>query len=246
MIKNSEKYEVLLVEDDTAMGEAIASSLECFEFKVVHVTTGTAGLEALAQFTPSLILLDLNLPDLPGYEVCKKLRASPHGSTAIIALSGCQDDAEIIKMLESGADDFVGKRSSVAILVAHMRSVLQRITRHPIIHASSSDRLTWGPLCFDKATWKVTVHGTVLDMTPTEARLLERFLESPGAVFTRDQLIAHLHGAGYAVTPRTIDVHINGLRNSLGDLRESLETVRGVGYRFAQTPPPLPRTLHTA
>lgn len=231
-LPDNQKYDVLLVEDDVITGEAIASSLECFEFKVQHVETGENCLEVIEKSNPSVILLDLNLPDQPGYEVCKKLRMNKNVLAPIIALSGCQDDQEIIRMLEAGADDFIGKKSSVAILIAHMRSALKRIERHAGT-APKIDVLSWGPIQIDRASWKVKIRETDVSMTPTELRLLEVFISSPGAVFTRDQLISRLHGSGYAVTPRTVDVHINALRNHLADLRENLETVRGIGYRFA-------------
>ena len=224
-----------MIDDDQDMAEAIVAALECFEFSVHHLKSAQDCLAVLQRERPEVILLDINMPERPGYDVCRQVREAQFAHVPIIALSGSQSDEDIIKMLESGADDFVAKRSSVAILIAHLRAALNRIDRQ--IHLNSAEEeQSKGLIAIDRNSWKVFIEGKEVQVTPTELRLLDVFVSSPGAVFTRDQLIAALHGAGHSVTVRTIDVHMNSLRNRLGALRENLETVRGIGYRYTEAP----------
>ncbi len=225
---------VLLIEDDVCVGHTLVEALLPYGFLVRHVENAEECFSSIAQNEPDLILLDLELPGIMGPDICRSLRQMNYKHTPIVALSGCQDENQIVKMLEAGADDFVAKSQSLPVLVAHIRAVLQRGERLRE-SAASSDLAEWGPIRIDKTTRRVWVLNREADLTPTEFGLLETFVSFPGAVFTRNQLIDRLHGIGHVVTPRTIDVHINALRSQLGEYRTALQTVRGVGYRFAES-----------
>ena len=235
-IQTKGPIEILLVEDDTDTGEAIRSALGTYGYSVNQVLNAHDCFEYLKKEVPALLLLDLELPDITGEKICNTLREQSFDTLPIIVLSGRDNDDAIVEVLEAGADDFVSKRNSISILVAHIRSVLKRGKR--IVNNGPSKKhdakVSWGPISIDRTVLKVSVFGRETSMTPTEAQLLEVFISHPGSVYTRKQLIENLHGAGYCLTERTIDVHINGIRNNLGEAKSVLETVRGVGYRLVE------------
>jgi two-component system phosphate regulon response regulator PhoB len=197
----------------------------------VHTAeTGREALAALRRSPPELVVLDLMLPDLSGTEVCRQLRADPETSSLpVIMLTAKADEVDRVVGLELGADDYVTKPFSPRELVLRVRAVLRR--RAPDEKAERN--LHHGSLRIDPQRHRCFVEGDEIQLTAKEFELLRSLMERPGRVRTRDQLLDDVWGTDIAVTRRTIDTHLKRLREKLGSAGDLIETVRGVGYRFA-------------
>lgn len=219
---------VLVVEDEPAQREVIAYNLEAEGFAVSRAASGDEALLLIDEDAPDLVLLDWMLPGVSGIEICRRLKMrSETREMPIIMLSARSEEVDRVRGLETGADDYVVKPYSVVELMARVRSQLRR-TRP----ASVGQRLEFEDIALDAETYKVTRGGKPLKLGPTEFRLLTTFMEKPGRVWTREQLLDRVWGRDIYVDTRTVDVHIGRLRKALcvhGD-PDSLRTVRGVGY----------------
>ncbi len=219
---------VLLVEDEPAQRELLAWNLAAEGFRVTEAATGDAAIEAVALDPPDVVLLDWMLPGPSGLEICRRLRARA-GTRAIpvIMLSARAEEADRVRGLEGGADDYVVKPYAVAELMARLRAQLRRARP-----AAAGEVLEWGGLALDAGSHRVTRDGRELHLGPTEFRLLATFLERPGRVLTRDQLLDRVWGRDAEIDSRTVDVHVGRLRKALmaqgGD--DPIRTVRGTGY----------------
>jgi len=219
---------VLVVEDDPKMLQLLRLYLEREGFGVVTAGDGPAALEAADRTHPNLVILDLMLPRLDGYEVCRRLRAT--SDVPILMLTARVDEVDKLLGLQLGADDYVTKPFSPREVVARVRAILRR-TGQP----RRERILRHGDLEMDLDRHHATVGGREVHLTPIEFKLLETFLEAPQRAFTRDQLLAAIyphHEA--AVVDRTIDVHVGNLSAKLGDdpaRPHYIATVRGVGYK---------------
>ena len=219
---------VLLVEDEPAQREVLAYNLEAEGFEVAQASNGEEALEAISDSPPDLILLDWMMPHVSGLEVCRRLKLRPETrGIPVIMLSARSEEVDKVRGLETGADDYVIKPYSVVELMARLKAHLRRVRP-----ASSGVVLEWGYIRLDPETHRVSRGGAMLKLGPTEFRLLSTFLEKPGRVFTRDQLLDRVWGPDIYVDTRTVDVHIGRLRKALmaqgGD--DPLRTVRGAGY----------------
>ncbi len=220
---------ILVVEDEEDIQELIRYNLEKESFRVICAGTGENALESIAKKLPDLILLDLMLPRIDGLSVCRELRASERTrAIPIIMLTAKDDEADVVTGLELGADDYVTKPFSPRVLLARVRAVLRRTSTGP----ETSDIIQRGAIVIDTARHSVSIGGAPIDLTLTEFRVLELLSRRPGMVFTRYQIVDAVKGEDYPVTDRSVDVQIVGLRKKLGDERDCIETVRGVGYRF--------------
>jgi two-component system phosphate regulon response regulator PhoB len=220
---------ILVVEDEEDIQELVRFNLEKESYRVTCATTGEAALDAVGQKVPDLVLLDLMLPGIDGLTVCRELRASERTRTVpIVMLTAKDDEADVVTGLELGADDYVTKPFSPRVLLARVRAVLRRSASGP----ETSDIIQRGRITIDTARHNVTIDGSPLDLTLTEFRVLEFLARRPGVVFTRYQIVDAVKGEDYPVTDRSVDVQVVGLRKKLGDARQCVETVRGVGYRF--------------
>ena len=226
-----DRQKILIVDDDTNISELISLYLEkeCFETKCVE--NGTEALAAFKTFAPDLILLDLMLPGIDGYEVCREIRKT--SSTPIIMLSAKGEVFDKVLGLELGADDYMIKPFDSKELVARVKAVLRR-TFVPRSQSEPSRQVVHFPgLTVDLTNYSVTCGGKQLDMPPKELELLYFLASSPNQVFTRDQLLDHIWGYEYVGDSRTVDVHIKRLREKLSDNDAwALSTVWGIGYRF--------------
>jgi two-component system catabolic regulation response regulator CreB len=229
---------VLIVEDEPAIAESLSFALRRDGF-----TVDTANCLALANGKAEnvdLILLDLMLPDGSGFDLIVQVRRQGL-RPAIIVLSSRDEEADRVAALESGADDYVTKPFSPREVVARVRAVLRRA--QPSTETSdASPAAPWSTLAVqvDAAMRRAAVHGTPIDLTRVEFDLLASLVEEPGRVYTRSQLIDKVWGDGFAITDRTVDSHIKGLRKKLAEAGGDpnlVETVRGVGYRIALGPP---------
>lgn len=219
---------ILVVEDEPAIAESIAYALRRDGFSVTIASTlGAADREA---DSADLVVLDLMLPDGSGFDLLGRLRRSG-ARTAVIVLSSRDAEADRVAALETGADDYVTKPFSPREIAARVRAVLRRAQSEPTKPAAAPSIL---PLSVEEATRRAFVMGHPLELTRVEFDLLACLLGAPGRVFTRAQLIDRVWGDGFAITDRTIDSHVKGLRRKVTDAGGDpnvIETVRGVGYR---------------
>ncbi len=219
---------VLLVEDEPAQREVLCYNLDAEGFHVLQAADGEEAMMLVAEAQPDIIVLDWMLPRLSGIEVCRRLKMNPETrAITIIMLSARAEEVDRVRGLETGADDYVTKPYSVVELMARVRAGLRR-TRP----ASVGLVLEYGDIRLDTETHRVFRADKVLKLGPTEFRLLATFLERPGRVWSRDQLLDRVWGRDVYVDTRTVDVHIGRLRKALcrfgGD--DPLRTVRGAGY----------------
>ncbi len=226
------KQKILIVDDDTNISELISLYLtkECFETQCVE--NGEDALVAFSTFRPDLILLDLMLPGMDGYQVCREIRKT--SQTPIIMLSAKGEVFDKVLGLELGADDYVIKPFDSKELVARVKAVLRRTyVEEPSPKDSGSQIVRLPDLTVNLTNYSVTYLGDPLDMPPKELELLYFLASSPNQVFTRDQLLDHVWGYEYVGDSRTVDVHIKRLREKLKDNDSwALSTVWGIGYRF--------------
>ncbi len=220
--------QVLLVEDEPAQREVLAYNLQAEGFDVTQASNGEEAMMLVAESAPDLILLDWMMPHVSGLEVCRRLKMRPETrGIPIIMLSARSEDVDKVRGLEMGADDYVIKPYSLVELMARLRAHLRRVRS-----ASAGVVLEYGDISLDPETHRVLRGGAALKLGPTEFRLLATFLEKPGRVFSREQLLDRVWGRDIYVDSRTVDVHIGRLRKSLcaqgGE--DPLRTVRGAGY----------------
>lgn len=219
---------VLLVEDEPAQREVLSYNLEAEGFRVVQAANGEEALLLVDESHPDIIVLDWMLPNVSGIEVCRRLKMRPDTrGIAIIMLSARADEVDRVRGLETGADDYVIKPYSVVELMARVRAQLRR-TRPATVGLV----LEFDDIRMDTETHRVYRGDKVLKLGPTEFRLLSTFMEKPGRVWSRDQLLDRVWGRDIYVDTRTVDVHIGRLRKALCLFggADPLRTVRGAGY----------------
>ncbi len=219
---------VLIVEDEPAQREVLAYNLEAEGFQVAKAENGEEALIIVSETPPDVIVLDWMLPNVSGIEVCRRLKTRPDTrGVPIIMLSARSEEVDRVRGLETGADDYVVKPYSVVELMARVRAQLRR-TRP----ASMGEVLEFEDIRLDAETHRVTRGGELLKLGPTEFRLLSTFMEKPGRVWTREQLLDRVWGREIYVDTRTVDVHVGRLRKALCRFGGSdpVRTVRGAGY----------------
>ena len=222
------KPHILVVEDEPPLVEVLRYNLENEGYRVSVATDGTEALTQIHAEPPDLVILDWMLPQLSGIEVCRQIRTDPDAKdTPVIMLTARGEEADRVKGLVSGADDYVVKPFSPTELLARVRAVLRRSTS-----SSPDETLMHGDLVMDLAAHLVTRGGRPVHLGPTEFRLLRVFLKRPGRVFSREQLLDLAWGRDIYLEPRTVDVHIRRLRKALNatDDDDVIRTVRGAGY----------------
>ena len=219
---------VLIVEDEEAQREVLAYNLEAEGFRVTRAEDGEEGLLMVAEDAPDVMVLDWMLPRVTGIEVCRRLKMDPATrGIAIIMLSARSEEVDKVRGLETGADDYVTKPYSVTELMARVRSQLRRVRPTTV-----GQVLAFDDILLDAETHRVSRDGTSLKLGPTEFRLLSTFMEKPGRVWSRDQLLDRVWGRDIYVDTRTVDVHVGRLRKALTATGGSdpVRTVRGAGY----------------
>jgi DNA-binding response OmpR family regulator len=228
------KQKILIVDDDTNIAELISLYLtkECYETKMVH--DGESALKELTLFQPNLILLDLMLPGMDGYQVCREVRTK--SQVPIIMLSAKGEVFDKVLGLELGADDYIVKPFDTKELVARVKANLRRcqqMTTFEAPKASDAKIVEYPDLIINQSNYSVLYQGRTIEMPPKELELLYFLASSPNQVFTREQLLDHIWGYEYIGDTRTVDVHIKRLREKIKDHpRWSLSTVWGIGYKF--------------
>ncbi len=223
---------ILVAEDEDDIRELLRYNLTKEGYRVACAASGEEALSLAAAAPPDLILLDLMLPGLDGLEVCRRLKREPHTrQVPIIMLTAKGEEADIVIGLELGADDYLTTPFSLRVLLARLRTALRRRqARAP----EAGEPLRLNDLVIDPGRHEVRLAGQPLELTRTEFFLLHLLARRPGWVFTRGQIVQEVHGDDYAVTERSIDVHMVSLRKKLGPFGKFLETVRGIGYRLKE------------
>jgi len=222
---------VIVVEDEPDIREVIEYNLVREGFDVLAAVDGEQALGLIAAEDVDLVVLDLMLPEIDGLEVCRRVRADrATASIPIVMVTAKGEEADIVLGLELGADDYVTKPFSPRELVARVKAVLRR--GGPRAEYASADRIETAGLLIDAERYEVLVDRKPVALTATEFRLLHCLARRPGRVFTRRQLLDRAAGEDVYVTDRNIDVHVQAIRRKLGDRRDLIETVRGIGYRF--------------
>ena len=219
---------VLLVEDEPAQREVLAYNLEAEGFGVAKAETGDDALMMVDETQPDVIILDWMLPGVSGIEICRRLKSNTDTrKIPVIMLTARSEEADRVRGLETGADDYVIKPYSVIELMARVRTQLRRVRP-----ASIGERLEYGDILLDAETHRVTRNGEAIKLGPTEFRLLSTFMEKPGRVWSREQLLDRVWGRDIYVDTRTVDVHIGRLRKALCQHggEDPVRTVRGAGY----------------
>ncbi|MBO9435897.1 phosphate regulon transcriptional regulator PhoB [Ruegeria sp. R13_0] len=219
---------VLVVEDELAQREVLAYNLEAEGFRVSKAASGDEALLLVDEDSPDIIVLDWMMPNLSGIEVCRRLKTRPDTrSIPIIMLSARSEEVDKVRGLETGADDYVVKPYSVVELMARVRTQLRRVRP-----ATVGIRLEFDDIILDSETHKVSRGSHSLKLGPTEFRLLSTFMEKPGRVWSREQLLDRVWGRDIYVDTRTVDVHIGRLRKALTQHggNDPVRTVRGAGY----------------
>ncbi|WP_299675327.1 phosphate regulon transcriptional regulator PhoB [uncultured Roseobacter sp.] len=225
---SADQPRVLVVEDEPAQREVLAYNLEAEGFAVSRAENGEEALMLVDETAPDVIVLDWMMPNLSGIEVCRRLKIkSETRAIPIIMLSARSEEVDRVRGLETGADDYVIKPYSVIELMARVRSQLRRVRP-----AAAGERLEYEDIVLDSVSHRVNRGDSELKLGPTEFRLLSTFMEKPGRVFSREQLLDRVWGRDIYVDTRTVDVHIGRLRKALTQHGGSdpLRTVRGAGY----------------
>ena len=226
------KQKILIVDDDNNIAELISLYLtkECFETFIVN--DGESVMSAMDSFAPNLILLDLMLPGMDGFQVCREVRAKY--SVPIIMLSAKGEVFDKVLGLELGADDYIEKPFDSKELVARAKAVLRRYKpAAPVPEPTNEKRVEYQDLTINLTNYSVTYMGNTVDMPPKELELLYFLASSPNHVFTREQLLDQIWGYEYAGDTRTVDVHIKRLREKIKDHANwKITTIWGIGYKF--------------
>ena len=222
------KPAILIAEDEASLTTLLRYNLEKEGFRVFEGHDGEEALMIAGEETLDLVLLDWMMPKVSGIEVCRRLRARTETrNVPIIMLTARGEEADRVRGLDTGADDYITKPFSMTELLARIRAVMRRVRP-----ALAEDVVTFGDVAIDRAAHRVKRGSRDVHLGPTEYRLLDHFLQHPGRVFSREQLLDAVWGSGVYVDARTVDVHIGRLRKALteADERDPIRTVRSAGY----------------
>jgi two-component system phosphate regulon response regulator PhoB len=226
-------HRILVVDDEPDITALVAYHLARAGYRVSTATTGPDALRAAREERPDIVVLDLMLPGVSGYEVLRELRQRAETrDVGVILLTSRREETDRIKGFSLGADDYLTKPFSPQELTLRVAALLRRL-QAPAVAAGSS--LIEGPLIIDRASHRVTLDGEELQLTATEFKLLAMLVERRGRVQTRPQLLETVWDAQPDIQTRTVDMHVQRLRAKLGELGDLIETVRGFGYRFRGT-----------
>jgi DNA-binding response OmpR family regulator len=231
---------VLIVDDEESIVRLVEYNLQKAGFRTAVAYDAAGALLSLAREEPDAIVLDVMLPDMDGFELCRQIRRT--SDTPVLFLTARGAESEKIAGLELGADDYLTKPFSPGELVARLRAVLRRARPVPAGGARDGARLEvprplrWGGLLIDPGRRELSVDGQEVVLTAREFDLLLAMAENHGLVLTREQLLTRVWGADFFGDPRVVDVHVRHLREKLGPAHEVIQTVRGVGYKFRPVP----------
>jgi len=226
---------ILVIEDDRDIAELVDYNLRQEKYSVEIAKTGSEGLSKARRIVPDLVILDLMLPDMNGTEICRSLKGdSKTKQIPVMMLTAKGDEVDRIVGFEVGADDYLTKPFSPREVALRVKAILRRIKEKE--WSAPSAPQTFGQLKIDPARFQVLVGRAEIRLTSTEFKLLQHLLANKGRVSTRDSLLDRVWGYDAALTTRTVDTHVKRLRQKLGKAGDYIETIRGVGYRFRESP----------
>jgi two-component system phosphate regulon response regulator PhoB len=223
-------HRILVVDDEPDITALVAYHLARAGYRVSTATNGQDALKSAREERPDVVVLDLMLPGVSGYEVLRELRQRPETrEVGVILLTARREEADRVRGLSLGADDYLTKPFSPQELTLRIAAILRRLAAPAVVAGSS---LVEGPLTLDTSAHRVTLHGAEVPLTATEYKLLLTLLERRGRVQTRPQLLEIVWEAQPDIQTRTVDMHVQRLRAKLGEVGDLIETIRGFGYRF--------------
>ena len=229
---NTNCFKILFVEDELSLQKSIAYILDKEGFSVVTTRTGEEAVQLAIKEKPDLLLLDLVLPGIDGFEVCRMLKCNPKTAAIfIIMLTGKKMVEDITRGLSEYADDYITKPFEPAILIARIHAVLRRKLKSGEPE-EEKDCIKFAPLFIDMNAREVRINGSAVDLTKTEFDLLVLLARKPNMVFSRAQVLEHIRHDDYNITDRIVDYQVSGLRKKLAQAGQFIETVRGIGYKF--------------
>lgn len=223
---------ILLIEDEESIRKFTRINIEREGYEVIEAETGEIGIEKFKDHSPNVIILDIMMPGIDGYEVCRRIREMDK-KVGIIMLTAKTQDVDKIIGLEAGTDDYLIKPFNPKELILRIKSLLRRMN----MYESKDDVIEFGPFRFDRYSRVFTKNNEVLDLTPTELSLVNLFISNPGKAFTRDELLNKTWGEEYIGDTKIVDVNIRRIRSKIEDEPSSpmyLETVWGIGYRWKE------------
>jgi two-component system phosphate regulon response regulator PhoB len=230
---------ILVVDDEPDITALVAYHLAKEGYRVTTAGTGADALRSAREERPDLVVLDLMLPGHSGFDVLAELRRRDETrDIGVLLLTARKDEPDRIKGLTLGADDYLAKPFSPKELVLRVTAILRRLAAPPV---ASGGRLSAGPITLDRSAHRVTVAGKEIELTATEFKLLDNLIERRDRVQSRTQLLESVWQAQPDIQTRTVDMHVQRLRTKLGAAGPWIETVRGVGYRLREPPPPARR-----
>ncbi|MDR1211076.1 MAG: response regulator transcription factor [Spirochaetaceae bacterium] len=224
------KSAVLIIEDDPGIQELLTLAFSGEGWKLLNAGTGEEGIALLEKHGADCVILDIMLPGMDGLRTLKKIKTESRWKGIPVILATARgEEPDIVAGLELGADDYVVKPYSPRVLIARIRAALRRLEE-----PDGDEKKVWnaGKLTVDIPKHEVSYEGVVLDLSATEFAMLLHFISHRDIVFSRNQIIAAVHGPDYPVTDRSVDVQVLALRKKLGEAGDMIETIRGVGYRF--------------
>ena len=224
---------ILVVDDEPDVTDLLAYTLKAKGFAVEAVNNPNASIGLARSLVPDLVILDVMMPELNGIQICRMLRADPKlKRVPVIFLTAKAEESDRIQGLESGADDYICKPFSTKELVLRVQSILRRTSEGP---ATPAQMLQAGEIVLDVERHAITVHGKPVELTATEFKLLHLLMERRGRVQTREHLLLNVWNYETEIETRTVDTHVRRLREKLGSEADWIETIRGVGYRMAES-----------
>jgi two-component system phosphate regulon response regulator PhoB len=225
---------ILVVDDEADVTGLLSYNLKAKGFAVETLNDPHQSIGRMRAFGPDLVILDVMMPELSGIQVCRLMRADPAlKAVPVVFLTAKAEEHDRILGLESGADDYICKPFNLKELVLRVQSILRRSGENAV---SAPKRLQAGGIVVDGERHEVTLHGNPIELTATEFKLLSLLIERRGRVQTREQLLINVWNYETELETRTVDTHVRRLREKLGDQADCIETIRGVGYRLAETP----------
>lgn len=232
-MSESKTSRIMIVDDESDVTDLVGYHLKAKGYDVVMLNDPNRSIGVARSFLPDLVILDVMMPDLNGLQICRMLRADPRLSKVpVIFLTAKAEENDRVQGLETGADDYISKPFSIKELVLRVQSILRRSSvdaRPP-----ESRKLEVGGISLDVDRHEVAVHGQKVDLTATEFKLLQLLMERRGRVQTREHLLLNVWNYETEIETRTVDTHVRRLREKLGSEADWVETIRGVGYRFAE------------
>ncbi len=223
---------ILVIDDEKDIQKLLQYNLEKEGYKVLTSFSGEEGLETAKLKKPDLVILDLMLPGIDGLEVCRLLRSAKETKAIpVVMLTAKGSEVDQVVGLELGASDYIPKPFSVKVLLARVKNIFRGALQKP----SETDVIRNGDLVIDKERMTFLIKGKPVSLTKLEFRILSFLMENKGKVFSRDKLLSGAWEGEAFVVDRTVDVHVKSIRRKLGKYRDRIETVRGTGYRFAES-----------